>query len=260
MFPGFRAGTVTMDQIINSLGSFVPGTLRQFGAFKEDDIVELLNFLSYREAATLPCAALTAWSSIYGAQLPLRPGQTVVTEGTGGVSVFAVQFAKAGGAQVIATTSSAAKEAKLKGLGVDHVINYKQDPQWGVTAKKLSLGGRGADIVVDIGGNKTLEQAVKAAVIQSEIAVVGGRADAGTKEKESHQGIQIHMSLARFRQVILGSRIRFEEMNRAIEVNGIHPVLDERTFGFADVPEPYEYFSKGQHFGKVVIDINWVDI
>ncbi len=129
------------------------GALRQYGVFNENGLVEIPASLSYREGATLPCAALTAWNALYGGDRCLKPGETVVTLGTGGVSLFAVQFAKAGGAQVISTTSGhGKKESILRSMGVKDVINYKENKEWGKTAKKLSLGGRGADFVLEIGG------------------------------------------------------------------------------------------------------------
>jgi NADPH:quinone reductase-like Zn-dependent oxidoreductase len=136
---------------MNAVGSLVDGALRKYGVYNENGLVKIPDNLSYREGATLPCAALTAWNSLYGAK-PLLPGNTVLTLGSGGVSIFAIQFALAGGAQVIVTTSSNEKAAILKELGAHHVIDYNEDTNWGKTARELSFGGRGADYVIEVSG------------------------------------------------------------------------------------------------------------
>lgn len=128
--------------------------------------------MSYGETATLPCAGLTAWNALYGGKA-LRPGETVLTQGTGGVSIFAVQFALAGGIEVIATTSAAVKGEVLKKLGVHHAINYKEDKEWSQTAKKLSVGERGVDYVVEIGGPNIMAQSSVAAAVDGTLAVIG---------------------------------------------------------------------------------------
>lgn len=157
------AGSITDGILQTGLGGSADGTLREYAALSEQGLVAVPANLSLMEAATLPCAALTAWNALYGLESrALKPGQTVLTQGTGGVSIFAVQFAKAAGARVIATTSSAEKADQLKKLGADHVINYKETPNWGEQAKGLTPGGRGVEHVVEVGGPTTMAQSLKA--------------------------------------------------------------------------------------------------
>jgi NADPH:quinone reductase-like Zn-dependent oxidoreductase len=141
------------------VGGVIDGSLRQYGTFNEEGLVHMPSNLNYLEGATLVCAGLTAWNGAYGLESrALKPGDYVLTQGTGGVSIFALQFAKAAGAKVIATTSSKAKAEMLKKLGADHVINYKEDANWGETAKKLTKGGEGVDHILEVGGPTTMKQ------------------------------------------------------------------------------------------------------
>jgi NADPH:quinone reductase-like Zn-dependent oxidoreductase len=185
---------------------------------------------------------------LYGAK-PLKPGDTVLVQGTGGVSIFALQFALAGGAEVIATTSDARKEEVLKALGVHHVINYKTNLEWGQAAKDMSLGARGADYIIEIGGPTTMEQSSIAAAIDGIITIVGTR---GGREGGSSAA---HTNLATFRRIMVGTRIQLEEMLRAIEANRIKPVIDEKVFKFRELREAYQYVDDRRHVGKVVIDL-----
>jgi NADPH:quinone reductase-like Zn-dependent oxidoreductase len=205
------------------------------------------------EAATLPCAALTAWNALYGGAPGriLKPGDTALTQGTGGVSIFALQFARAGGAEVISTTSSPEKAAKLKALGATHVIDYKADPEWGATAKQLSQGQRGVDFIVEIGGSNTLTQSANASAgLDSTIAIIGQRA-----QVKGETAPNPHSLLTATRRIIVGNRLQFEEMNRAIEANHIKPVIDAKTFGFTELKEALAYLESGEHFGKIVLKI-----
>jgi len=235
---------------LTGLGGPTDGVLRQYAVFNEQGLVPIPPTLSYREAATLPCAALTAWNCLYGGGVkPLTPGETVLVQGTGGVSIFALQFARAGGAEVIATTSDAPKEKMLKNLGARHVLNYKANGNWGQRAKDLSTDGRGADYIVEIGGPTTMAQSCAASAIDGVIAVVGTRGGRNEDAKTSHT------TLSTVRRIMVGSRLQFEEMLRAIAVNGIKPVIDSRTFKFSEVQEAYQYLEDQKHVGKVVIDV-----
>lgn len=178
----------------------------------------------------------------------MTPGETVLVQGTGGVSIFALQFARAGGAEVIATTSDAAKEKMLKDLGARHVLNYKVNENWGQMAKNLSVDGRGADYVVEIGGPTTMAQSCAASAIDGVIAVVGTRGGSSGDIAASHT------TLSTVRRIMVGSRLQMEEMLRAIAVNGIKPVIDSRVFKFSEVQEAYKYLEDQKHVGKVVID------
>lgn len=242
------AGSMSLAHSATALGGSIDGVLREYGVFNEQSLVSIPSTLSYREAATLPCAALTAWNALYGAK-PLKPGDTALVQGTGGVSVFALQFARAGGAEVIATTSSVEKEKWVKNLGASHVINYRTDEQWGQTAKGLSIDGRGVDYVIEIGGPNTMAQSCVAATVDGLIAVIGtrgGRGEDGTA----------HTTLSTTRRIMVGNRLQLEDMIRAIVANGIKPVIDERVFGFEEVNEAYQYLKYQRHLGKIVVDID----
>ncbi|PYI00689.1 GroES-like protein [Aspergillus sclerotiicarbonarius CBS 121057] len=235
----------------SSLGAKHDGVFQEYAVFNEQSCVEIPSHLSFREAATLPCAGVTAWNALYGGPRALKPGETVLTQGSGGVSVFAVQFGKMGGAEVISTTSGSEKAEKLKGLGADNVINYTEDERWGETAKTLSRKGRGADFIIEIGGASTMVQSTQAVAIDGQIAVIGRRAGKGF----SDGGDGTHStSVSTIRRVLVGSRQLHEEMNVAIEVNGLRPVVDERVFGLGELREALRYFETGRHFGKVVVD------
>lgn len=247
-------GPVTPRGMSSGLGGLVDGVLRQYGAFDELGVVAIPDSLSFAEASALPCAAVTAWNVFNG--LPgkqLRAGDTVLTQGTGGVSVFALQFAKAVGARVIATTSSAEKGERLKALGADHVLNYKETEDWGAKAKELTPGGEGVDHVIEVGGPKTMAQSLAAVKLEGVISVVGFLG--GPKEEEEPSILETLRHVCIIRGIMVGSRVQHEEMNRAIEANGIKPVLDKEVFPLEKAREAYEYMWAQKHFGKLVISI-----
>ncbi|PWY88269.1 GroES-like protein [Aspergillus heteromorphus CBS 117.55] len=237
-----------------SLGAKHDGVFRQYAVYNEESCVEIPSNLSYREAATLPCAAVTAWNTLYGGPRKLKPGETVLVQGTGGVSIFALQFAKMGGAQVIATTSGPEKADRLKVERADHIINYKEDLKWGETAKKLSHRGRGADFIIEIGGANTMAQSAQAAAVDCQVSVIGNRA--GPREENGHIGESHGTTMFTTRRILVGSRQLNEEMNTAIEVNDVKPIIDAKTFRLSELKEAYTYSETGQHFGKVVLDID----
>ncbi|KAI1759911.1 NAD(P)-binding protein [Hypoxylon sp. FL1150] len=246
---GHQYGPAHAGIIPTGLGGVLDGALRQYGVFNETGLVKAPANLSYVEASTLTCAALTAWNALYGLK-QLKPGQTVLVQGTGGVSIFGLQFAKAAGAKVIATTSSKEKEATLKKLGADHVINYKEDTNWGETAKKLT-GGVGVDHILEVGGANTLPQSLAAIKMEGVISIIGflGGGDAASSI------IQCLYNLCTARGVYVGPRAMMEEMVLAIEANDIHPVVDKEVFAFEKTKEAYEYMWQQKHFGKLVIKI-----
>lgn len=239
-------GSLDHHTITTTVGSIYDGTLRQYGTYNENGLVDMPPSLTWREAATLSCAGLTAWNALYGLK-PLRPGDVVLTQGTGGVSIFALQFAKAAGATVIATTSSPTKASRLKDLGADHVINYKETPDWGEAAAKLTPKGEGVSHVVEIGGPATMAQSLKAVKIDGVITVIGFVGGPPGDEQPGFLGVL--QSLCVVRGVLVGSRVQFEEMSRAIEGRGIKPCVDERVFGIEEVREyvPF-YFYLYFHF------------
>ncbi|MFB9832157.1 zinc-dependent alcohol dehydrogenase family protein [Actinoallomurus acaciae] len=239
-------------ELIDQFGCTLDGMLTEYALLDEQWAVSVPEHLSWEEAATLPCAALTAWTSLVGG-VPLEPGQTVLTLGTGPVALFALQFAKATGCRVVATTSSAAKAARLRELGADHVIDYTATPQWWRAVREVT-GGLGADLVVETNGRPTIDQSVRAAALYGQVVLLSvPTVPAGAPGANLEiSGDAYKNSLATIRRVFVGSRADHEAMNRAISANLLHPVID-RVFDFAEAPEAYAYYRDGAPFGKVVI-------
>jgi NADPH:quinone reductase-like Zn-dependent oxidoreductase len=204
--------------------------------------------LSFEEAATLPCAAVTAWNALISTG-QIKPGDTVLTQGTGGVSIFAAQFALAAGARVIGTSSSDEKLQKLKKLGVSDLINYKKTPAWSKEVLKLT-GGVGVDHVVEVGGSGTLGESLKSVRMSGHISVIGVLSGV-----ESTVGPRaILMKNVRLQGIFVGSREMFEAMNAAISLHKIKPVVD-KVFSFDQAKEALQYMESGSHFGKIVIKL-----
>ncbi|KAM0795552.1 hypothetical protein BDR22DRAFT_825974 [Usnea florida] len=248
------AGDLTAADAGTGLGGSIDGTLRQYGAFEESGLVHMPTTLDFQQASTLSCAALTAWNALYGVLgKSLKPGDTVLTQGTGGVSVFALQFAKAAGARVISTTSSDDKAEVLKKLGADHVINYKTDETWGETAKKLTPGGTGCAHIVEVGGPKTMAQSLKAIRPEGTISIIGFLAGFS---KDQPSFLDCLNNMCTVRGVLVGSRLQFEQMNEAIDANGIKPVVDDKVFSLEETKDAYQYMWDQKHFGKLTIKID----
>ncbi|KAK3485176.1 uncharacterized protein B0T23DRAFT_432779 [Neurospora hispaniola] len=243
-------GDIDVRAASSGLGGVFDGTLRQYGVFHEDGVVRTPSNLNDVEAATLVCAGVTSWNALYGLKA-LKPGQWVLTQGTGGVSLFALQFAKAGGAKVIATTSSKEKAEMLKKLGADHVINYREDPNWGETARKLTPNNQGVDHIIEVGGAGTLGQSMAAIKYEGIISIIGFLG--GVQPKESI--LETLSRICTVRGVYVGSRQLMEDMCAAIEANNIHPVVDKTIFTLDQAKEAYEYMWAQKHFGKVGIKI-----
>jgi NADPH:quinone reductase-like Zn-dependent oxidoreductase len=241
-------GTPTYERLRSTLGGPRDGTLAEFVLLDEDGAVLLPEHLSDEEAATLPCAGLTAWSALaeYG---NVGPGDIVLIQGTGGVAIFALQFAHLLGAKAIVTSSSYDKLERARQLGAWQEINYIDDSDWGKTARELT-GGVGVDHVVDIGGGKTLEQSLRAVRIGGEISLVGVLSGAAADLNL----LPVFMKNVRIQGIVVGSRDGFEAMNRAIAMHQMRPVVD-RVFPFAEAKEAFEFVMSGAHFGKVCIAI-----
>ncbi|MBA2379326.1 MAG: NAD(P)-dependent alcohol dehydrogenase [Blastocatellia bacterium] len=223
------------------------GVLREYAAFSEDGLVLIPEYLTYEEASTLPCAALTAWHALIVSG-GIKPGETVLTQGSGGVAVFALQFAKMAGARVIATSSSDEKLVRLKELGADECINYRDVPDWDRVV--LDLTGRdGVDHVVEIGGAGTLERSVRAVRIGGHIAMIGSLTGS-----EEFDPIPLFMKAVRLQGIFVGSRVMFEEMSKAIEHAQLKPVV-ERVYDFHAAAEALEFLQTGNHLGKIVIRV-----
>lgn len=247
---GHQSGDMTIKASKTGLGGCIDGTLRQYGAFEQDGVVKMPKNLNYIEAATLVCAGLTSWNALYGLK-PVKKGDYVLVQGTGGVSLFALQFAKAAGATVIATSSTAEKLETLKKLGADHVINYREDANWGETARNLTPGGEGVAHVIEVGGAGTVAQSLSAIKMEGVISIIGFLG--GPKPKENI--LETLTRICTVRGVYVGSRTQLEDMCAAVEKHNIHPVVDKTIFSLEKAKEAYEYMWAKKHFGKVGIKI-----
>lgn len=248
-FPYWQAGQATPHAISGALGAEGPGVLTPHFVTEASGLIRIPDSLSFEEAATLPCAALTAWHALFEAG-PLKPGQTVLLQGTGGVSIFALQFAKAAGAKVIITSSSDEKLAQALQLGADHGINYRRTPEWQDEALRLT-GGHGVDVVVEVGGPGTLERSLLSVRTGGRIAYIGvltGLAGAANP-------MMLIPRLAAIHGIFVGSRQMFADMLQAIAEKHIRPVID-RQFGFDEVPAALAHMERGAHFGKIVIQVS----
>ena len=242
-------GEVNLQKSRTALGagSQWDGVLREYGTFSEDSVVGTPAHLSYEEAATLPCTAVTAWHAL-SVSGDLKPGETVLTLGSGGVSVFAIQFAKLFGANVIATSGSDAKIEKLKELGADETINYRDRRDW--DAAVLDITSKvGVDHVVEVGGAGTMQRSLNAVRMGGHVAMIGALDTSG-----QFNHVPVFMKSIRMQGIFVGSRKMFEDMNRAIEVAKLRPVID-RVFEFGEAIEALKYMQSGAHVGKIVVKI-----
>lgn len=226
-------------------GGDQPGMLAEYVVLDETGVIACPEHLSYEEAATLPCAALTAWNAVVD-KGQTKAGDTVLVQGTGGVSIFAAQFALMHGARVIATSSSDEKLARLAAMGVTDGVNYKTNPDWDKAAKELN-GGAGIDHVVEVGGAGTIERSLKAVRIGGMISVIGAlSAGSGISP------VLVLMKSIRLQGIFVGHREMFEQMNRAITQHKMKPVVD-RVFSFDQTREALQLMESGGHFGKIVV-------
>ena len=247
-FPDWIAGDVTPERTRAARGAgSTSGMLAEFVVVPEHAVVRLPGHLSFEEAATLPCAALTAWNALVE-QGQIKAGDTVVLLGTGGVSLFGLQLARLHGARTIITSSSDAKLDRARQLGADETINYRTFPNW--EEKVLELTGRGADHVLEVGGAGTFAKSLRATRPGGHIALIGVLAGVATELKVT----DILMKSLRVHGIFVGNRDMFEAMNRAISQHALKPVID-LVFPFGKAREAYEYLQSGQHFGKVVISV-----
>jgi len=245
-FPTWIKGEPVVDGFSTVPGDGIDGYAREYVTSSSTSFTKAPKGWSHVEASTLTTAALTAWRALMCFNT-LKAGDTVLLQGTGGVSIFALQFAKMVGAKVIASSSSEQKLERLKDMGADHVINYRAEPNWGELAKELN-DGVGVDHVVDIGGGQTLEQSVNAVRVGGQISLIGIL---------SGQICEINIVKAfiqqvRLQGVLVGSRSQQQEMIRAIEVNQIKPVID-KVFSLDDMVEAFEYQESNRHFGKICL-------
>ncbi len=245
---GYLAGEPTKEKLSTTLGGPLDGTLRERMVVPADSVVRVPAGMSAVAAATLPCAAVTAWSALVE-QGGLAPGQTVVVQGTGGVAISALQIAKAMGARVIITSASDAKLLRAQALGADRLINYRTVPEWGREVLRLTAD-RGADIVVEVGGAGTLQESLRAVRPGGTIAVIGVLASAVSPVNV----LPILMRNVRLQGVFVGHKEASLRMIRAYESLRIEPVVD-RVFPWTSAASALEYLSMGAHFGKVCLEI-----
>lgn len=266
-----------MTDILSGLGGQTNGTLTRYGVFHHSALVPMSEKMSFEEAATLTCSGLTAWNALMGLRgMQVKKGDWVLVQGTGGVSVAALQvsivlklssfmskkmsrltrpqIAVAAGAMVVATTSTEAKADRLRSLGASHVLNYRTEPGWGEAARKLTPEQRGFDQIVDVGGPVTLSESIKAIRVHGMITLVGFIA--GLKSGDVPvEVISALWNLCIFRGVLLGSRTMMKEMVEWLETKGVKPALDDVVFSLEDAAGAYEALEEQKHFSKVVIKI-----
>jgi NADPH:quinone reductase-like Zn-dependent oxidoreductase len=247
-FQRWPAGDPPPDVQAGALGGGTDGMLAEYVVLEEEGVVKIPAHLSLEEGATLPCAGVTVWHAMIE-HARLVAGQSVLLQGTGGVSVFGLQLAHALGIQAVITSSSDDKLARARTLGAAHTINYKTTPDWEKATMEFT-GGRGVDQVVEVGGAGTLARSFGAIRIGGKISMIGGLSGAATE-------LDPRLILARranVQGISVGSTQMFEALNRAIAVNRIKPVID-KVFGFDDVRAAYQHMASGAHFGKIVIRV-----
>jgi NADPH:quinone reductase-like Zn-dependent oxidoreductase len=250
MIQQWISGPPTMATLTSTLGGPLDGVMADYMVLNEQSLVKVADHLSDTEAATLPCAALTAWSAIVS-EGQVQAGNRVLVQGTGGVSLFALQFAKLQGAYVIVTSSSDEKLSRAVALGADEGINYQQRPDWGKQVRKIT-GDEGVDLIVEVGGQQTLPQSLRAIRVGGTISLIGVLS-----------GIQMDVNLGaivtrkvRLQGITVGNRDSMQAMMRAIGQHGLKPVVD-RTFAFEELKEALAYLGRGVHFGKICIRHQW---
>jgi len=241
--------TFTQGDPPAALGYPLDGTLTEYAALPAIGLLRLPDHLSFEEAATLPCAGVTVWNALMHGPKSLRPGETVLALGTGGVAIFALQLGKMTGARVIITSSSDAKLERARALGADHCINYKTTPDWEKTVLDLT-GGQGADHVIDTGGVGTLPRSYLAVGPGGTVSVIGVM----TRPEGDLSPYPLMTKAAMVRGIFVGAREHFEGLMKAVAVNKLHPVID-KTFDFDASIDAFKYLKSAQHFGKVVIKI-----
>jgi len=244
-FQRWIGGPITADAMASALGGAVDGVLADYAVLGEDGLVAVPDHLSWEEAATLPCAALTAWHALV--ELGLCAGETVLLLGTGGVSIFALQFAKMQGARAIITSSSNEKLARAKDMGAWQTLNYAETPEWDKAVMEMT-DGLGVDRVVEVGGAGTLQRSIEAVKIGGTVSLIGVLTGGEINP------IPIMRKSIRLQGIYVGSRVMFERMNRAISAHQLKPVVDQ-TFDFEDAAAAYHCMEAAGHFGKIVVKV-----
>lgn len=245
-FQDWQSGSISTSVMASAMGGAIDGMLAEYVILKERGALPVPAHLSFEEAATLPCAALTAWNCLIE-KGEAKAGSTALLLGTGGVSVFSLQLAKANGIRTIVTSSSDEKLARVKDMGATETINYKTTPDWEKAVLELT-GGNGVDVVVEVGGAGTLEKSVESVRVGGTISLVGvltgGKIDPTAIMRKS----------VKLQGIYVGPRDMFSRLNAALTHNEIHPVIED-VFSFEDALEAYKLMESGKHFGKIVISL-----
>ncbi len=248
-FPAWMDGEPTPENSAGGLGAEVDGVLAEEIVLHETAAVPLPSHLNFVEAATLPCAGVTAWNTLFE-EGGLKPGNTVLLLGTGGVSIWALQLAKAAGLRTIITSSSDEKLQRATRLGADATINYRQIPAWQDEVLRLTHG-RGVDLVAEVGGQGTLTRSIASTRMGGRIAMIGGVSGFGASDLPP---LQLIGGAKRISGIFVGSRVMFERLARFVEIAQIRPVID-RVFPFDEAAAAYAYLEAAKHFGKVVVQV-----
>ena len=248
-FPNWHEGAPTPGKIRHGLGGDIDGMLAEEVILHEDALAIIPAGLSFVEASTMPCAAVTAWNAIFVSSNQVKPGDTVLLLGTGGVSILGLQLARAAGLRTIVTSSSDEKLARARELGATHTINYQSVPEWQEEVLHLTHGV-GAHVVLEVGGQGTVSRSVASAAMGGTVAIIGGVSGFGG---EVNPASLLH-SAKRLVGIYVGSRTMLEDVMRFADVSGVKPVID-RVFPFGQAQAAYRHMESGAHFGKVVIDV-----
>ena len=245
-FQKWVEGPITREKTGSALGGAIDGVLQEYKLFAEEGLLPSPSSLSDEEAAALPCAAVTAWHALFE-HTPSIPGSSVLIQGTGGVSMFALQFAKVAGLRMIVTSSSDEKLERVRSLGAHETVNYKRNENWDAEARKLT-GGEGVDHIIEVGGSGTLPRSLKAVRMGGAVSVIGVLS--GVEPNVTPR--EILMNSVRVQGIYVGSRLMFERMNRAIDLHAIKPVID-KTFAWTEYKKALRHMEGQSHFGKICL-------
>ena len=245
-FPAWLNGELTAEKAASGLGGDVDGLLREFAVVKAEALLPIPAHLSFEQAAELPCAAVTAWNGLFVSG-NLQPGQTLLLQGTGGVSLFGLQFGAIAGANIIILSSSDAKLDRARAMGAQHTINYRETPEWEKRVREIT-SGRGVDLTLEVGGAGTLAKTLKATAYAGQVSLIGVLAGISG---DINLGQILHKALC-VRGIYVGSRSMFQAMNKTITDYRLEPVISH-LFPFDQAVAAFRHFEAEQHFGKVVI-------
>ena len=248
-FPDWLDGELTAVKAASALGGDVDGLLREFATVRADAVLPIPAHLSFEQAATLPCAAVTAWNGLFVSG-HLQPGQTLLLQGTGGVSLFGLQFGKIAGATIILISSSDAKLECARAMGAHHTINYQTEPEWAKRILEIT-NGRGVDLTLEVGGTGTLSKTLRAMGYAGHVSLIGVLSGNAGDVQIGHI---LHKALT-VRGIYVGSRAMFQAMNGVITQHRLEPVIDQ-IFPFEQSPDAIRYLESARHFGKIVIRVD----